>query len=108
MGWHRVPVVWVVLIFMFMSGCSGIREIETNGDLKQDEQMVFVSEEQAIQTVRNSLAVGSSYVFITEHFPSENQPVFVIRAAQDAGDHLHAMKSFTIDAIDSSLVSIDE
>ncbi|MGE5405535.1 MAG: hypothetical protein ACM3PP_11425 [Candidatus Saccharibacteria bacterium] len=111
MEWHRYALVLAIFIMTFLTGCSGIREIETNSSAKQSQQAVYISEDQARQTVCKLVeqsSIDGQYVLITERFPSQNRPQFVIRAAKDDGDHLHSMQIFTIDAINARVVSVKE
>lgn len=110
MNWRKAVVIAAVFLMAIISGCSGIREIETNSNLREKGQ--FITEQEAISTVQRMIedkSVGhvtsNPYLYVTEQFPTADRPVFIIRAAQDDGDHLHTLTVFKINAIDSSVIS---
>lgn len=108
--------VTILLVFLMLAvaGCSGIREVETGSPVPQKQQgrAVFITEEKALAEVSKTQEVmdfqnslKEKCVFITEQTPTNSRPVYIIRMAGDAGDHLDTLNSFTIDARTGKIIA---
>ncbi|MGE5423690.1 MAG: PepSY domain-containing protein [Ignavibacteriales bacterium] len=100
-------VATILLAFLIMAGCSGIREVETGSPApqKQRGRVVYISEEKALAALSKTQevmdfqnSVKDNCVFITEQTPTNSRPVYIIRVTGDAGDHIDTLNSFKIDA----------
>ncbi len=111
---QTLVIIMMTIIIVFGPGCSNIREVETGSKVYPELQgrEEFVSEEKAVGAVardpevkRFAEEVGGQCVFITEHNPTDLQPVYIIQVAGEAGDHWDTCNYFTVNANTGKIIA---
>jgi hypothetical protein len=108
----RVLVLYILLLFSLLPGCTNIREVETLDPVDQPwGQVDFISEEMAVKAVAATSEVAifrkstaASCLVKVEDYPTTANPVYLVTVAEDQQDHLVIYGQYRVDAYNGEII----
>ncbi len=108
-------LIYFCVLISVLPGCTNIREVETITYTEEPIMQVnFISEEQVVKAVASTREVmmfrrltATPCLIQVEHYPTVEDPVYLVGVAEDQHDHLVIYNHYKVDAYSGRIVNWD-